>query len=322
MKGVSASIVVVALVVVLVAVFVFYNSGSLPFSPTKTYDNTVIHLTQKLISDSTPLQNEKVNIMFYVTNQGDKTVNDVKVNFFDIVGFSNNVLLCQTGDSTQMVQSTDGRTCDIMNILPGDARQVSLTITASSPTSQGIVQYSVGYDYSGTRTIEIPIIDQGASLPSGIHYIINPSTVGPIQVSIQPPVGSQQVVNGNAVTENFARLNVPFTLQFSVSDVGNPEGTKMQTVLQPSTLTVSATKFSIDQCVSDYQFSKTQTSASGSTVTNTHALAIPDDTSVTCVMEDDSSAINVFDMGTVQISFNYHYSFENTDSFTIRTVSQ
>lgn len=321
MKGISAAIIVVVIVIVAAAVFLF-SQNLLPIgTTTRTYDNTIIHLTQKLISDNTPLVGEKVSIMFSVANQGDKAVNDVSVNFFDMPGFSNSQLSCQTGDSTQMVPSSDGRTCDIMNIQPGDARQVSLTIVASGDTPQGVVSYSVGYDYSGTRMVEIPIIDPGATLPNGINYIVNPATVGPIQVSIEPPIGSQRVVNGNTVTENFARTNIPFTLKFSVSDVGNPEGTKGPIVLQSSSstpgLNVTVTKFKIDQCDTP------KLQISGRTATNDKALTVPDDTSITCVLEYDSNTpITPFEMGTVQISFNYHYSFTNTESFTIRSLQQ
>src|SRR5437016_9054265 len=129
MKGVSAIAVLVILIVVGVVVY-FIFSGGLGPRPIRTSDNTVVHIVDKLISNSAPFSGAETTIDFSVANSGDKLLDNVTVNFGDVSGFDKYSLGCQIIDSPKSFP-VPGKWCNMTGIQPGDAREVRISLIAT-----------------------------------------------------------------------------------------------------------------------------------------------------------------------------------------------
>ena len=319
MKGASLTGLLIVLIIVGVIVyFVFFGSpAGQTIIPPKTFDNTIIQIADKQVTVRNPFVDAETAIIFSVVNAGDKKV-DVDVNFDNVPNlFTIESLSCEAG-----VPSQDKRDCTFSQVESGDSRQVQLKLKANQlapaqTSAQTTVGYSVGFHYLGSRFIQIPVVNAIKTLPSGIHYSVSSATVGPIQVSINPPAGSESTVNGQTVTENFARQGIPFTIKFDLSDVGNPPGTKTPVVLKGDQLNLTLKNLQIQQC--DKIDAKTYSLRQ----TTNGPIPFPIPFNVECVMNDTFgiSPVQAYDFGTITLDFNYDYRFENTETFTIRSLS-
>jgi hypothetical protein len=164
---------------------------------TGIYKNDIMVQEQPILTRTNPYTDSSTSIRFYLRNYGRDTVPKAFVNFFDFHGMEHS-LTCQGGSQV------DDHTCEFTNIPSFENRFVSFTIYTPSdipaPTSF-VISYEISFDYSGSRRIIIPVIDDMQESEPKNKYSISDPSVGPIAVDFEPPIGAEKQQGDQTVTE-------------------------------------------------------------------------------------------------------------------------
>lgn len=315
-KGSASSVLLVIIVIVAVAAIFFISSGGrLPFSLGSagiSYDNTVITVTDKLISDLRPISNSETNLLFFVTNKGDKTVDSVDMRIVDKVGFDIKSLQCHEDELSGRV-AVAGSSCEIRKIASGDSREVRIVMETNvdlEPTDEpapALVKYKISFPYSGKRFAQIPVVGAERELPAGVRFLIDSPTVGPVQVDVEPPVGAKREVDGRLVDENFGREGLTFAVNLKFSDVGAPSGSREPVVFKDDSVQVKLENVEVETCDGK------KPGAQGDTI----KLDVKDQKlpfEIKCTMRPTGSDIQSHIFATLDVQFDYTYSFTVSES--------
>ena len=301
MKGVSGGAVVLILLILVVVGYLFLSGAftgqqCLVNCGTVSYSNNVISLENKIVSVVNPISGSKTNIEFNVKNNGDKTVNDVSVDFGNPAGFSAVNLDCGTG-----AQKKSATSCSF-NLDSLDDRKIVTTLTAASFSSLTTVDifYKIEYPYSGSRSGMIPVLGKNvASLPPGISFTQAPGTIGPVQATIQPPVGALGQQGGATSHENFAKEGRQFHITFDIQNIGNA---KQVILAKQKILTLDGAD--IEAC------NKLDNSGM---MLGDEKLPL----TVQCTLTPTFTNIELYKFINVNVNYQYDYTLQFTDRFTI-----
>ncbi len=219
------------LLVLLSLVLVIALAGCATKEPTKIqYKNDVITVENYVVNTLSPYAEETVRIEFDVQNNGDQPAYDVKVNFFDIPGFTiNKNLDCGIIDTNNEGRSSDNRNCWYNKLDPLDARKIILELKSPeksqilSPTSY-TVSFSISYLYYGVRSATIPIVDGVIKKEPSFKFSQSIPTVGPVVFDIVPMLEREKVVDKKTVKEYWGLSDRIFLTKFVMKHVGKVEG--------------------------------------------------------------------------------------------------
>ena len=179
------------------------------------YKNDIITIEHYTVTDAEPYARSSTSIDFYLQNNGDEILDEVKVNFFDIT-CSN----LKDFGATLICNEETGydRECVFKDIEPSDWKRVTLDIRTPDVSSitPCTFSFSVSYDYSGGRDITMPIID-GVTIevPLG-KFDPGVPTYGPIVLDVEAPVGRITTIDSQEIKEHWGIIGRPFkfTMKF------------------------------------------------------------------------------------------------------------
>jgi len=202
------------------------------------FKNDIITVEDVSIDTLNPYAGSPVSLSFNIKNNGEKSVDFVEVNFFDIQvgekGFKVEKLECENGDTPEKTYKCVFEKDKKLEIF--DVRKVGLTLVA--PPSDVILSprkftlsYSISYKYSGSREVHIPIIDGTTRKTPLSRFTQSEPTFGPIQVDFVPPIGRETKQDNRIITEHFGVIDKPFKVEMNFRHVGSSSIGKIQKVI-------------------------------------------------------------------------------------------
>lgn len=306
MRGQAAFAVILIIAIIAVVGYLLYSSGGFPGQSigTVTYSNNVLSLDDKTVTSRTTFPGDTIGIGFNLQNNGDREISDIRVSFNLPAYVESSTIKCGF-----VADSLKGSFCDIRSIESLDQQPVSLDmkLVGDIGTSSSIsipVTYSVRYNYDGENFIRIPVVDDPDLVPSGLSYTIGTPTYGPVQVTIDPPVGREREVAGTRVVENFAFQDKPVSFKFRFSDV-----TSSRSLVK---LTREGLKITLDglQLIP------------GGCDRLDDSLNLKNDEeelplSISCSMRAVPSADGGVRFGEIHVSYAYEYTISGTENFVV-----
>ena len=206
-KGQSGLLLLIIIGIVVIVLFVapqIFNSST-PVEPVR-YRNDIITLENFEVSNLRPVKGSIITVSFDVTNNGDKSVDDVVI---DLSGStlatkdSIDIIECQLGEI-----NVKKKACLFKKIDSLDSRKVTVNFRASDTGPKNIL-VKVGYPYSGTREALIPIIDDKTIKRPPAQFRMSQPSFGPFSVEIIPP------------TKGWAISDQPFEMKFKLRYTGS-----------------------------------------------------------------------------------------------------
>lgn len=289
---------------------IIFISGCTQQSAASTLDNNVVTIKNFQFDTPSPISNTPLNINFDVSNNGDKTIPNIDVNFFDTPGFTPTLLEC----NNLPIDIKSG--CKFTNVDSLDTRHVHIVLKSSSVASptKFTVSISVNYAYSGSREATIPIRDPltlATNNPSS-QFSQSQSTVGPVTFDIQPLLDKPRQVADKTVTDIWAIKGQEFTTKFILKNLGNIPNTS------PVNIPAGNLKFTLTNLQAQSQ------SCSNFVVTDTTG------TSSKSVSETQNTLVCNFKpvsdqaefTGIIKLDYNYNYQFIRGVDFEIQPESK
>ncbi len=278
------------LLLILLAMVIYLSGCAQSQTKTSSYKTDVVIIEGYTVSST--------GIEFYVQNNLDTDMAEVRVNFFDtsVLGA---VLKC---DGVRV----GGKECVFRNIEAGGVRDVLLELNAPSPVNKETsypVSFSVSYSFSGTRMVNIPIVD-GVSkkTPSLKFYESGPSS-GPILLDIQPELEKDVKTQVGSTTKVYwGVVGNTFRVNFKFTHVGTiPNANKV--VLPPVKL----------------DFKNLQKGDTCNVLTKTITIPdTPEKNTLVCNFKAIASSPPQPEFyATIQADYSYNYGFTETESFTV-----
>ncbi|MBI4010288.1 MAG: hypothetical protein HY361_03830 [Candidatus Aenigmarchaeota archaeon] len=202
---------VILLAVVVVAVLFLFFSPQI-FGPTTTvepirFKNDIITLQNFEVSNSKPIQNSVITISYDLTNNGDRKVNEVTVDFSgsaNVIGGNFKFEECELS----ALKDDKTKICVFKDLESLEARKVTARFQVGGAGSQNI-EVKVKYQYNGTREALIPIIDDKTIRKPPVQFSQSQPSFGPFLVDIIPP------------TKGWAISNQPFDIKFKLKYLGS-----------------------------------------------------------------------------------------------------
>lgn len=177
------------------------------------FKNDAITIENFIVDNIAPYSNTFTSIEFDVQNNVDVTVNNVRVKFFDIPGFSRDKALdC---GSTEEKDPNDSNGC-IYTIESLDSRHVTMKLKADevkSPTPY-TVSVSVTYTHRGFREAIIPIIDSVIKKEPIFKFSQSTPNFGPVVFDIEPLLEREKIVDGRIIKEYWGIAENEFVVRF------------------------------------------------------------------------------------------------------------
>jgi len=206
----------ILLVIVLLAViFIFFSSRIFSTQPVITdqlkFKNDIITLENFEVSNLRPVVNSKVIVSFDVTNNGDKEIENVIVDFGGTTKQKGGVveLTCDPfSSSVNDVTKTGNDKCKFQKLESLETRKVTYNMQVVNEGTLPIV-INVSYPYSGTREAFITIVDDKTVKTPQVQFRQSPPSVGPLVVDVAPP------------TKGWAVSDQPFAVKFRLRFVGS-----------------------------------------------------------------------------------------------------
>lgn len=291
------------LLLALLAIIIFISGCVQQEQP---YKNDVITIEGYSVYTYGPYSGSNTGIDFYVLNNGDKKVDEVDVTFFDMPGFDVTSLRC----NNNMVTNKE---CVFNDIEPGDVGLVSLELKApiTNEIKQLPISFSVSYKNSGTRLVNIPIVDGiEKKTPTLKFYQSNPS-YGPILLEIQPDLEKEIKTPTSTVKEYWGVAGRTFNVNFIFKDVGTVESSdKITTNLLPGSIKITYSKNYLEpQDPCDFKDSVSNKS-----------MTIPDadekKNTLICNFKAKSGTQTEY-LAQIQVDYTYTYEYRRTETFTV-----
>lgn len=327
------------LILPLILIIIVALSGCINQDGTTTnYKNDIITVEDYSISTMNPYVGSMTTIEFSIKNNGDETVKEVEVNFFDRPGFSVDELFCEgieefklgSGNSCESDSGCPANEfCDLSvkkcyngclftNIESLDFRTIGLTLKAKSSGTY-TVSYSVDYGYSGFRKADIPIID-GVTRKSPIAtFSQSTSTYGPVTLEFEPPVG-RETKEGSKVTKEYWIVgDRPFEVKMNFEHVGSSSVGS----IQPVVISIGNVKLDLRGSLAIGQSGTTKLpcdfSEYGNLLFSDKDLEVPGE--LTCNFQS-ASTVELETMATIWAEFNYTYKYIKIETFSIQSLEE
>lgn len=278
---------------------IIFISGCTQQSAAATLDNNVVTIKDFTVDALQPYSNKPVNIDFDVSNNGDKTVPNIDVNFFDTPGFTPTLLECNNLPSNSL------RECKFTNVDSLDTRHVHIVLQSSPVTSptKFTTSISVNYAYSGSREATLPVIDTSLRNQPLFQFSQSQPTVGPVTFDIQPLLDRQRTVGDKTVTEIWAIKGEEFTTKFVLKNLGNIPKTSPVNI-PAGNLKLTLTNLQTGSC-SNFDASG-KSAKSVSEAQNT----------LVCSFKPVSDQVEF--TGIIKLDYNYNYQFIRGVDFEIQ----
>ena len=204
-KG-QAAVLLIIVAIVAAAIFLFPQALRPPsVTEPVRYKNDIITLENFEVSNLRPVKGSIVTVSFDATNNGDKEVKDVRIDFSGTTMGS--------GDDVTIVEgclkaTKENKFCLFDKIDSLDSRKVTVNYRVVNDGTRNIVA-KVTYQHTGTREALIPIIDDKTVKVPKSKFSQSQPSFGPFVVDIIPP------------TKGWAISNLPFEIKFKLRFVGS-----------------------------------------------------------------------------------------------------
>lgn len=322
-KVILALIILGVIVYVAISAFpnllnIFKPKEGVIITPPK-YKNDIITVESSTISNSNPYSGSTTTLTFLIKNNGDRVLDGVEVNFFNVPGFSITEVRCEAVES-------QNRACIYTDIDPLDTRETSLVLqapTVNSPTSLTI-SYYIKYDYFGYRTANIPIIDGRYRTKPFSQFSQSTPSYGPVVLEFESRVGSTRTEDSKTIKEYWSRVNEPFEVKMNFKHIGSSSLGS----IKPVNLTAGSVKLDLNNSLikvegapcnfcsitepdcpvkkdSNYLFSNKNVLVPGILICNF--------VNSTFFEEPEMTAV-------INVEFSYTYQFTRTESFTVQPL--
>lgn len=302
------------LTIPLIAIIVL--SGCIGQIPTEVrYKNDIITIEEYSVDTLNPYAGSPVTISFSIKNNGDKSVQWVEVNFFDMPNFEVISLECEG-------VTVEGNKCTFegnSKLEIFDVRKISLTLQTPDVTVSSkkfTLSYSINYKYSGSREAHIPIIDGTTRKTPLSKFTQSEPTYGPVQVGFEPPVGRETKVDDRVIKEHFGIIGRPFKLELSFKHVGSSSIGKIQKVAIPK-----------DQIKIDFKntLEIAKNIESGIELPcnfdTEGELVVPD--KLFCNLESKQKEPTVPEItGVISVAYSYDYQYIRTETLTVQPIPE
>jgi len=280
------------------------------------YKDDIITVEEYYVDNVRPYENSLATISFLVKNNGDPLEQDengvdVEINFFEIEPFAVDELVCD-GEG----YGEDVAECTLNDIGSLDAKAVSITLKSpdlpgGSPPISPTVSYSVGYEYSGVRAVNIPVIDGTSRTIPLKKATQSEPTYGPVQLEFEPPVGSMHKEDDKIVKEYWGVMGRPFEVKMEFQHVGDSS----VGIVQPFniskgdlTLTLSSNIRRVSDLTCDF---------SENLVSQEDVMLPTRRTELVCNFENTLEMEPPESLATITAEFEYDYKYIRTETFTI-----
>lgn len=319
MKGVSGgAVIALIMIVAVVGVFFYICTPGNPYAsycPTNIitpiqFKNDIITIEDSSISTLNPYPGSMTTIDFFIQNNGDKPVDNVELNFFDLPGFEIINLDCQ--DASVDITPGAGAKC-IFNIIDSlDAKHVvlDLKIPSQGYITNPSVEYYVQYSYSGQRIANIPIIDETLKQPSG-QFSRSSASIGPVVLDFELPVQRVTKQDSQTINEYWGIKDRPLEIKLKFSHIGTVSN------VQPIKITAGNVKL-------DVKGTLTKAVIDGSPLqcdfddswASSEEVVVPTDVLVCNVMNTPFSVPQIW--ATIEANFDYVYQFRAKETVTVK----
>ncbi len=303
MKASSNPIIIIIFILAIGGFAYIYSTGGIPSSfqfesgtPLILYNNEIIKISNKFISDNSPFSGQSSNIEFVLTNVGNAgTIKGVNIELNPTTGFNSDI-------------TCNNLSCSNLEILEGEDVNVIISLTALT-REEGITQitpvdvrYSISFPYIGEREASIPILNNRNTLPQGQKFSLGHQSNGPIGVNIIPPSPRST----GDTTEIFAINEIPIKITYSFNNLGNSFGG----VINP--ITFKENQINIITSNLEYIFCD-KLNDSGTIKEDINKIDIP--FQIICTYEPKS--VDDFTLGNIKVKYEYNYKISFTDKFII-----
>jgi len=316
MKG-QAAVVIIILVVVGVAIYFFWPQISQLFPPsgnggvvTPEYKNDIMEIQDIYISNLKPYAGTKVQIKFWIKNNGDREVEKVKVNFYNLPGFENPEISCELPSEPSTTHS-----CVLENMGSLDQREVSLTLDASkeimAKPEAFKISYSIEYNYPGYRIANIPFIDGVTRTHPMNKFSESGANYGPIVLNFELQVRKEINVGEQVIKEHWAEPNLPFEVTFNFKDVVGKASPKVNILNESIRLNVSQFLTKTEPC--DFKIKN-------DILISTKDVLVPG--KLICFFINSSAIDQPETLVSIKAEFNYTYKFGGSKTFTIQPLPE
>jgi len=207
--------------IVLFLVLAVFFSGCISTAPApRQFKNDGITLESYSVTTVKPFAGSSTSVQFNVQNSIDKRVRNVEISFFDLPGFK--ILKIDCGGGTKK----DDHTCFYDKIEALDFKRFSITLQA--PPSDIIkaptifpISFSVKYDQTGYKQMDIPIIDDVTLHEPKTPYKESSTSFGPVKVDFESPIGRETKKGKSVIQEHWAVRGSSFQVKFKFSYQGD-----------------------------------------------------------------------------------------------------
>lgn len=246
-------------------------------------------------------------LSFSIKNNGDRSVERVRVEFYDLGGgaFTVENLECENGE-----RMDNG--CIFYELQSFESRKVRLVLKAPSLVVSRPVfklKYSISYPFSGHKQILIPAIDLSKKSKPLTKLRESYPLYGPIQVKLELPVGTEKIEGKKTIRENWLFKGQKFSVFFKFEDVVNKDS---GIVLPEGSVKLKLYGLTIDPDVPcDFE-------NSGEFAISTKSLRVPGTLLCGFVVEDfEEGEISV----RLEVIYNYTYRIDKAVEVSVVPVS-
>ncbi|MEM7825937.1 MAG: hypothetical protein QW412_03735 [Candidatus Aenigmatarchaeota archaeon] len=193
--------------------FVFLSGCIQPPSDGTKYKNDIITVEQTIISNSNPYPGSSTSVSILLKNNGDKAVDNVEVNFDNIVGLVLKEIYCEDGE-----RKNNG--CIFNEFENGGTRNIKVNLEVPEQTIRNpFIEYTISYPYEGYREASIPVVNDISRTPLGKFSQSSPS-IGPVLLEFEFPAQRTTTINKQVIREYWVVDNEPFELKIKIKYVG------------------------------------------------------------------------------------------------------
>lgn len=289
---------------------------------TASYSNDVVTVEDYYVYNLQPEAGSETTISFLVQNNGEDPVTRVKVNFdsnLEITGLECSGTTAATVNSGERYCVFDS-TNDAGVLQPFDTRHVELTIKAPSrdiilKATTFQVSYSIEYDYSGYRTVSLPVIDDSTESSASSEYSQSEESYGPVLLSFKLQARGTHTEDGETVEDYWGVKGDPFKVVFGLTDVASSDMKATSPVVNAGKLKLD-TKGSLN--ITDGMPCDFEQAADGY-MYSTKAVKMPGE--LRCSFESyDFPEPEV--LATIWAEYGYTYGYTLTEKFQVQPVGE
>ncbi len=279
------------------------------------FKNDIITLEDYVASSELKI-GENGRIEFWVTNNGDKNVEDVEVNFFDILGVQVPALKCERADSSiYTTQFGNGAKCVFEKLRSLENRRVEFTFQSTENTRT--ISFYIKYPYSGSRVFAIPIIDDDVLKEPPVKYYMSDPTYGPVSIDFDSE--GQTVTKDKQTVKEYwgrkresAKLEIKFSHKGSASNLGTRDA-KISDLILPEE-SVKLKLIGSEETANCKDFEKNEELVSTKEIKPMSSRE--SEKILTCYFKTDVKEL--WKIVNAEVNFDYTYQFISSQTITIK----